>query len=76
VPSASAYDAVAISKKTEEAARSESSTKVHDAMRADYLAFCPCVGLDPTLVSASTAAHVAKLLQASYKELQARKLNF
>ena len=70
VPSASAYDAVAIAKNNEEAARSESSAKVHHAMRADYLAFCSRVGVDPTLVSASTAAHVANFYKFRTKNFK------
>jgi len=70
VPSASAYDAVAIAKNNEEAARSESSAKVHHAMRADYLAFCSRVGVDPTVVSASTAAHVANFYKFRTKNFK------
>jgi len=69
-PSESAYDAVAISKKNEEAARSESSAKVHHAMRADCLAFCSRVGVDPTLVSALTTAHVANFYKLRTKNLK------
>jgi len=50
---------VALSKETEEAMRSESSPQVHKAMRADYVAFCARVGVDPSVVTSSTAAHVA-----------------
>jgi len=70
VPSASAYDAVATAKKNEEAARSESSAKAHHAMRADYLASCSRVDVDPTLVGAATAAHVASFYKFRTKNFK------
>jgi len=70
VPSASTYDAVALAKETEEAVRSESSAKLHKAMRADYLALCGRVGVDPNDVSASTSAHVANFYKFRTKNFK------
>jgi len=70
VPSASAYDAVAIAQKNEDAALSESSAKVHHAMSVDYLSFCSRVGVDPTLVSASTSAYVANFYKFRTKSFK------
>ena len=70
VPAASSYDAVALSKETEEAMRSESSAQVHKAMRADYVAFCARVGVDPCVVTSSTAAHVANFYKYRTKNFR------
>jgi len=70
VPASSSYDAVALAKKTEEAMRSDSSAQVHKAMRADYVAFCARVGVDPFLVTSTTAAHVANFYKYRTKNFR------
>jgi len=70
VPAASSYDAVALSKETEEAMRSQSSAQAHKAMRADYVAFFAHVGVDPSVVTSFTAAHVANFYKYRTKNIR------
>lgn len=70
LPEAADYNAVAIAKETKEAGRSDSSKKVHKAMRESYLAFCAHLKVDPSVVDQTTAAHVANFYKFRTKNYE------
>jgi len=59
-PAATDYNAVAIANEAKGAGRSDSSKKVHKAMRDSYLSFCAYMKVDPRVVDKTIVAHVAK----------------
>jgi len=69
-PSAKDYDPVASTAAAIETARSQSSSKVHKRTRKEYLDFCSKVGVTPTKVDATTAAHVATFYKVRTKNFE------